>query len=237
MSQQGASGPGAGAGAGPPCPPQHRVRPCIGRHRPSCHLCKLLQQRAEVKCSTCVASINRISRSLAEFLFKSLVAGSVFLTPRMLCGWQPWLCSWWGQLSLVQEDGDITPPVPAAHGASGRGCAAACRRNPLSLLAGLVPQVLHLQSLPVKWTEPGPPSCGVPGRPVPPAAVVSCSLKAGKPEVSPFLPACCVVQSLSSGLGLPPRSAAIDSASSMVLGYVRGAGVHPWCWGTGRAVS
>lgn len=64
----------------------------IRRHRPSCHLCKLLQQRAEVKCSTCVASINRISRSLVEFLLKSLVAGLIFLTPQMPCSWQPWLC-------------------------------------------------------------------------------------------------------------------------------------------------
>lgn len=69
-----------------------RPPPRIRRHRPSCHLCKLLQQRAEVKCSTCVASINRISRSLVEFLLKSLVAGSVFLTPQMPCSWQPWLC-------------------------------------------------------------------------------------------------------------------------------------------------
>lgn len=52
-------------------------------HQPSCHLCKLLQQRAKVKCSTCVASINRISRSPVEFLLKSLVTGSVFLTPPM----------------------------------------------------------------------------------------------------------------------------------------------------------
>lgn len=68
----------------------------IRRHRPSCHLCKLLQQRAEVKCSTCVASINRISRSLVEFLLKSLVAGLVFLTPQMPCGWQAWLCHAFG---------------------------------------------------------------------------------------------------------------------------------------------
>lgn len=47
----------------------------IRRQRPSYHLCKLLQQRAEVKCSTRVASVNRISRSLAQFLLKSLVAG------------------------------------------------------------------------------------------------------------------------------------------------------------------
>lgn len=80
--------PGAiAAGSGLRRPPL-RIR----RHRPSCHLCKLLQQRAEVKCSTCVASINRISRSLAEFLLKSLVAGSVFLTPQMPRTRQPWLC-------------------------------------------------------------------------------------------------------------------------------------------------
>lgn len=70
----------------------HRPPLRIRRHRPSCHLCKLLQQRAEVKCSTCVASINRISRSLVEFLLKSLVSGLVFLTPQMPCSWQPWPC-------------------------------------------------------------------------------------------------------------------------------------------------
>lgn len=64
----------------------------IGRHWPSCHLCKLLQRRAEVKRSTCVASINRIARSLVEFLLKSLVAGSVFLTPQVPSGRQLWLC-------------------------------------------------------------------------------------------------------------------------------------------------
>lgn len=73
--------------------PTHPSTVSIGRHRPSCHLCKLLQQRAEVKRSTCVASINRISRSLVEFLLKSPVAGLVFLTPRMPCGWQPRLCA------------------------------------------------------------------------------------------------------------------------------------------------
>lgn len=110
----------AGRGPGQELALPARPSPCIGRHRSSCHLCKLLQQRAEVKCSTCVASINRISRSLAEFLFKSPVAGSVFLTPRMLCGWQPWLCPWWGQLMLVQEDiGDITPPCQQPRGQVG----------------------------------------------------------------------------------------------------------------------
>lgn len=63
-----------------------------------------------------------------------------------------------------------------------------------------------------------------------------CCLEAGKPEIS-FLPACCIVQSPSSSLGLPAGSAAIDSASSMVLGYgesgdLRGSGVAQTALGT-----
>lgn len=96
-----------------------RPPPRIGRRRPSCHLCKLLQQRAEVKRSTCVASINGISRSLAEFLLKSLVAGSVFLTPQMPCGWQPRLCHTLGKEGARAGWGGSPSTAAGGHGGTG----------------------------------------------------------------------------------------------------------------------